>query len=372
MVARGLTFHRHPILAQIVPIRRCNLSCTYCNEFDAHSQPVPTVDMLARIDRLAALGTTIIDLSGGEPLLHPELDEIIRRIRTHGLLAGLLTNGYLLSEGRITRLNRAGLDHFQISIDNVSPDDTSKKSLRLLDPKLQLLARHAQFAVNINSVLGGNLQHPQDALTIARRAIELGLTATVGLIHETGGQLIPLTPDRQQVYEEIQRLTARSIQRRTRTRSNATSRGACRTTGTAAPSHGTSTFARMPRALVLAAAGLPGNPVGRVQPGASRARIPYEQVLRAAVHRLVRPSRRRARPFARTAIGNDRRAAPQRRRIRQARADERERAQVDVRDEPPAGSLPRRGGAGTPGQVTRQEPRTSWRSPSASAFPMNR
>ena len=76
MVARGLTFHRHPILAQIVPIRRCNLSCTYCNEFDAHSQPVPTGDMLARIDRLAALGTTIIDLSGGEPLLHPELDEI--------------------------------------------------------------------------------------------------------------------------------------------------------------------------------------------------------------------------------------------------------------------------------------------------------
>ena len=80
--------------------------------------------------------------------------------------------------------------------------------MRLLDPKLQLLARHAQFAVNINSVLGGSLQHPQDALMIARRAIELGFTATVGLIHKTGGQLIPLTPAQQQVYEEIQRLTA--------------------------------------------------------------------------------------------------------------------------------------------------------------------
>ena len=208
MVARGLKFPRHPILAHLVPIRRCNLSCAYCNEFDEHSPPVPTADMLARVDRLAALGTTIIDISGGEPLLHPELDEIIRRIRTHDLLAGLLTNGYLLSEERIARLNRAGLDHLQISIDNVSPDDTSKKSLRLLDPKLQLLARHAQFAVNINSVLGDSLQHPQDALMIARRAIELGFTATVGLIHGTGGQLIPLTPEQQQVYEEIQRLTA--------------------------------------------------------------------------------------------------------------------------------------------------------------------
>ena len=208
MVARGLKFHRHPILAHVVPIRRCNLSCTYCNEFDQHSQPVPTVDMLARIDRLAALGTTIIDLSGGEPLLHPELDEIIRRIRKHRMLAGLLTNGYLLSEERIKRLNRAGLDHLQISIDNVNPDDTSKKSLRVLDPKLQLLARHAQFAVNINSVLGGELQHPQDALSIASRSIEFGFSATVGLIHETGGQLIPLSPAQRQVYEEIQRLTA--------------------------------------------------------------------------------------------------------------------------------------------------------------------
>ena len=57
MVARGLKSGTHPILAQIVPIRRCNLACTYCNEFDAVSPPVPTDEMLTRVDHLARLGT---------------------------------------------------------------------------------------------------------------------------------------------------------------------------------------------------------------------------------------------------------------------------------------------------------------------------
>jgi len=83
--------------------------------------------MLRRIDRLTTLGTTMIDLSGGEPMLHPDLDEIIRRIRHQGILAGLLTNGYLLTAARIERLNHAGLDRLQISIDNASPDSVSAR-----------------------------------------------------------------------------------------------------------------------------------------------------------------------------------------------------------------------------------------------------
>ena len=101
---------------------------------------MPTRDVLRRVDRLAALGTGIITLSGGEPLLHPDLDAIVRRIRSHGVIATLITNGYLLSRDRIQRLNRAGLDHLQISIDNVLPDDVSKKSLKVLDQKLRWLA----------------------------------------------------------------------------------------------------------------------------------------------------------------------------------------------------------------------------------------
>ena len=119
MIAKGLVSTRHPILAHIIPIRRCNLSCAYCNEFDSHSKPVPLQEMYRRIDRLASFGITIITISGGEPMLHPELDQVIRRIRNHGVLAGLITNGYLLTAKRIELLNRAGLDHLQISMQRV-------------------------------------------------------------------------------------------------------------------------------------------------------------------------------------------------------------------------------------------------------------
>jgi len=192
MAARAIASTDHPLLAHIIPMRRCNLACTYCNEFDDFSKPVPIEEMYRRIDKLGALGTSVVTISGGEPLMHPELDDVIRCIRANGMVAGLITNGYLLVAERIQRLNRAGLEWLQISIDNVNPDDVSKKSLKVLDRKLQLLAEHADFHVNINSVVGGGITHPQDALVIGKRAVELGFTSTVGIIHDGDGQLQPL------------------------------------------------------------------------------------------------------------------------------------------------------------------------------------
>ena len=203
MILKGLASTDHPVLAHLIPMRRCNLSCRYCNEYDAVSKPVPLEVVHRRIDKLAELGTSITCISGGEPLMHPELDDILRHIRRQGMIAGLITNGYLLTQERIERLNRAGLEHLQISIDNVSPDDVSKKSLKVLDKKLQLLAEYAEFHVNINSVVGGGIRNPQDALVIARRALELGFTSTVGIIHDHDGQLRPLSEEESKVYSTI-------------------------------------------------------------------------------------------------------------------------------------------------------------------------
>jgi MoaA/NifB/PqqE/SkfB family radical SAM enzyme len=211
VVAKALHSLRHPIVAHIVPIRRCNLSCTYCNEFDDFSQPVPIAVMLRRVDRLIELGTTVITISGGEPMLHPELDQIILHIRSRGGMATLITNGYLLTPHRIKLLNRAGLDHLQISIDNAVPDEVSKKSLKVLDKKLQWLAEYAEFQVNINSVIGTSVHHPEDAARVARRAGELGLVTTVGIIHDGGGQLRPLSEQQQKVYQEIVSVVTKSF-----------------------------------------------------------------------------------------------------------------------------------------------------------------
>jgi MoaA/NifB/PqqE/SkfB family radical SAM enzyme len=211
MIAWGAVHKDHPIMAHIIPIRRCNLNCTYCNEYDDFSKPVATEVLFERVDRLGKLGTGIITISGGEPLLHPDLDQIIGRIRGTGAITGLITNGYLLTGDRIERLNRAGLDHMQISIDNVNPDEVSKKSLKVLDRKLQLLAKHALFHININSVVGGGIKSPGDALMIARRAIALGFSSTIGIIHDGSGQLKPLSAEEREVYLAVKALEKRNF-----------------------------------------------------------------------------------------------------------------------------------------------------------------
>src|SRR6202047_1482990 len=212
-VLRALFSPEPPRLAHIIPTRRCNLACEYCNEYDDFSKPVATEIMFQRVDKLAELGTSVITISGGEPLLHPELDEIIRRIRRRGMIAGLITNGYLLVAERIERLNRAGLEWLQISIDKVTPDEVSKKSLKVLDKKLELLAEHANFHVNINSVVGGGVRHPQDALTIGKRALGLGFSSTIGIIHDGSGQLQPLNDEERRVYNEMKSMEKRGFTR---------------------------------------------------------------------------------------------------------------------------------------------------------------
>jgi hypothetical protein len=71
MFARAMASAHHPILAQIVPIRRCNLACTYCTEFNAFSSPVPLAEMQKRADLLVLLGhktsSQINDIQGRDP-----------------------------------------------------------------------------------------------------------------------------------------------------------------------------------------------------------------------------------------------------------------------------------------------------------------
>ncbi len=213
LIVKGVLSTDHPVMAQIIPMRRCNLDCTYCNEYDKVSEAVPLRVMNQHIDDLARLGTSIVTISGGEPLLHPQLDDIIARIRSYPMIAGMITNGYLLTADRIQRLNRAGLDHLQISIDNVMPDDVSKKSLKVLDRKLQLLAEHAEFHVNINSVVGGGIRSPHDALVVGRRAVQLGFTSTIGIIHDGDGQLRPLADNEREVFLKMKKMTKRHYAR---------------------------------------------------------------------------------------------------------------------------------------------------------------
>ena len=134
------------MLAHIIPIRRCNLACAYCNEYDDVSKPVPTRrDVSPHRQAGAHWARRSSPSAAASRCCIRELDEIIRRIRKHGMIAGMITNGYLLDAGAHPAAERAGLEQLQISIDNVQPDEVSKKSLKVLDKKLQLLPSTPNF-----------------------------------------------------------------------------------------------------------------------------------------------------------------------------------------------------------------------------------
>src|SRR5437773_280848 len=87
--AAMLASPRVPLLVQLVVTRRCNLACGYCDEFDASSPPVETALLERRIDHAAGLGTLVLTLTGGEPLLHPQLDTLIARAVSGGMVCTL-------------------------------------------------------------------------------------------------------------------------------------------------------------------------------------------------------------------------------------------------------------------------------------------
>lgn len=206
-LSRAIGSRYNPLLAQVVVTRRCNLACGYCNEYDDFSPPVPFETLLARVDHLAGLKTASITFTGGEPLLHPDLDRIVRAARGHGMVVTMITNGFRLSRNWIERLNAADLQGMQISIDNLKPDEVSMKSLVSVERKLALLSEHARFKVNVNSVLGVSGERTEDVVTVAETAAKYGLQHSVGVLHDHAGTLKPLSEAQMRAYAQVTKIS---------------------------------------------------------------------------------------------------------------------------------------------------------------------
>ena len=197
----------NPLLAQVVVTRRCNLACGYCNEYDNFSPPVPLAALLERVGHLAKLKTASITFTGGEPLLHPQLDQVIAAARARGMIATMITNGFKLTKDWIDRLNAAGLQGMQVSVDNLEPDEVSMKSLHSVERKLDLLAQFARFNVNVNSVLGISEERTRDVVVVAETAAKYGLQHSVGVLHDHTGTLKPLSAAQMEAYAEVTKIS---------------------------------------------------------------------------------------------------------------------------------------------------------------------
>jgi MoaA/NifB/PqqE/SkfB family radical SAM enzyme len=197
----GFRLRYSPFLAQMVIIRRCNLACGYCTEYDKTSNPISVEILEQRLQKLKSLGTFGISLTGGEPTLHPELPQLIRKCRELGFFrTGMISNGLLLRPQLIEALNEAGLQEMQISIDGVHGNETTEKVLDNLKKRLEALREHARFEVVVSGVIGA--APPEEAEEVVAFAKQLGFTPRVLLIHDSNGQL-KLSREEVKAFERI-------------------------------------------------------------------------------------------------------------------------------------------------------------------------
>jgi MoaA/NifB/PqqE/SkfB family radical SAM enzyme len=198
-----------PFLAQLVIIRRCNLSCSYCSEFDKVSNPIPTEILQERLRKLKSLGTFGVSLTGGEPTLHPQLPDLISTCRKLGFFrTGMISNGFLLQPQLIEALNAAGLQEMQISIDGVEANDTTQKVLANLKKRLQWLREHARFRVIVSGVLGAC--PPDEAEEVLSFARQMGFIRRVLLLHDSNGQMKSSTGE-VKMFEKIVRQLPKTV-----------------------------------------------------------------------------------------------------------------------------------------------------------------
>ena len=151
----------------------------------------------------------VVTLTGGETLLHPDVAALVAHVRARGMTPALNTNGFLLTADRIRSLNEAGLYALQISLDGVTPNAVTKKTLKPLLPKLRLLAQHAAFRVRVNTVLG--VAPPEEAVEVARVALAHGFDAKCSLVRHADGSLQAVDDGVRAAYDEIKKLEGRSL-----------------------------------------------------------------------------------------------------------------------------------------------------------------
>ena len=183
---------------------RCPLHCAYCYNPLDYASIGPELDTEAwlRVLREArALGAVQLGLSGGEPLLRDDLEEIVAEARRLGYYTNLLSSGVGLTEQRIKRLKDLGLDHIQISFqDSTRELNDFLSSTRTFELKKNVarLVKKYDYPMVLNVVLHRlNLDHIGEILALAEAMeadyVELANTQYYGWSFLNRDQLLPTT-----------------------------------------------------------------------------------------------------------------------------------------------------------------------------------
>lgn len=154
-------------------IRRCNLTCKHCYSISADKDfpgELNTQQVFDVMDDLKAFHVPVLILSGGEPLLRPDIYEISKRAKAMGFYVGLSTNGTLITEANIANIAEVGYDYVGISIDGVrDTHDRFRRRIGAFDESMHgiRLCREAGIKVGMRfTITQDNAQELPDLLRI--------------------------------------------------------------------------------------------------------------------------------------------------------------------------------------------------------------
>ncbi len=170
---------------------RCPLSCAYCSnpiDLDRRSDELASADWKRVFAEAAALGVLQVNLTGGEPLVRDDLEELVAAARACELYVNLITSGIPRGGARLERLAAAGLDSLQLSVQDVDPTGAAWIAGRDgLAAKLETAAaaRALRLPITLNVVLHrGNIARTADFVALAERIgaerLELANTQYLG------------------------------------------------------------------------------------------------------------------------------------------------------------------------------------------------
>lgn len=153
---------------------RCPLHCPYCSnplEMSRAEAELSTEDWKRVFSEARQLGVLQLGLSGGEPLVRKDLEELVAHARAEGMYSTLVTSGLGLTRVRAQRLKEAGIDHIQISFQD-SETDTAEKiaGIKSVKQKLEAAAqvKALDLAFSVNVVLHRkNLDHLEAIIEMA-------------------------------------------------------------------------------------------------------------------------------------------------------------------------------------------------------------
>lgn len=182
-------FRPYTLIAELT--YRCPLRCPYCSnpvDWARHRKELDTATWLRVLREAEELGVVQLHLTGGEPLVRDDLEQLIEGARQLDLYTNLITSGIPLARERLERLRARGLDSVQLSIQDVGAGESDRiAGLRSFEQKIEVgrWVKELGMPLTLNFVLHrANLDHVAEMIALAERMeadrLELANTQYLG------------------------------------------------------------------------------------------------------------------------------------------------------------------------------------------------